>query len=68
MESHYCPWSKTQTVRLGLALISAKSAGEYNMSEREMNIFRVFENALFVTLFVTFGRRLVPRIMLEEAR
>jgi hypothetical protein len=33
-----------------------------------MNIFRVFENAAFVTLFVTFRRRLVPRIMLKEVR
>jgi hypothetical protein len=63
MEFHYCPWSKTQAVRLGL---SAESAGEYKVMEREMNIFRVFENAVFVTLFVTFRRRLVPRIMLEE--
>jgi hypothetical protein len=65
MEFHYCPWSKTQTVRLGLLV---ESAGEYNVREREMNIFRVFENAVFVTLFVTFRRRLVPRIMLKEAR
>jgi hypothetical protein len=45
-----------------------ESAGEYNVGEREMNIFRVFESAGFVTLFVTFRRRLVPRIMLKEVR
>jgi hypothetical protein len=64
MEFRYCPWSKTQTVRLRLALIS----GEDTVREQGMNILRVFENAVFVTLFVTFRRRLVPRIMIEEVR
>jgi hypothetical protein len=43
-------------------------SGEDTVREQGMNILRVFENALFVTLFVTFRRRLVPRIMIEEVR
>jgi hypothetical protein len=64
MEFHYCPWSKTQTVRLGLTLIS----GEDTVRKQGMIILQVFEDAVLVTLFVTFRRRLVPRIMLKEVR
>jgi hypothetical protein len=64
MEFHYCPWSKTQTVRLGLTLIS----GEDTVRKQGMIILQVFEDAVLVTLFVTFSRRLVSRIMLKEVR
>ena len=47
MEFRYRPWSKAQTVRLGLALIS----GEDTVREQGMNILRVFENAVFRNAF-----------------
>jgi hypothetical protein len=64
MQFHYCPWSKIQTVRLGLTLIS----GEDTVRKQGMIILQVFEDAVLVTLFVTFRRRSVPRIMLKEVR